>query len=354
MQAGVADGVFPGAVILVAREGRIVFFRSFGYRRLLPEPQAMEEDTIFDLASLTKPLATTLAVMGLVDQGTVQLDQPVGDIVSVPLKDKSPLTLRSLLSHSAGFAEWKPFYRDLMDYNPEDRKAKVREWLVEEPFAYPPGSASLYSDLGFMFIEWVVEEASGVPMHRLLERGLFGPVGVERTFMGHSSSLERFQQEQFAATEDCPWRKEVIQGKVHDENAFAMGGYSGHAGLFGTGAEVHKIVEMLREHEGGNRRDLFRPEVVKEFFSGQHTTPESTWALGWDTPSRENSSSGSHFSQRSVGHLGFTGTSVWLDLDRGVAVILLTNRIHPTRENERIKLFRPQLHDAVMEELGYS
>ena len=153
-------------------------------------------------------------------------------------------------------------------------------------------------------------------------------------------------------TEDCPWRERVIRGEVHDENAFALGGYSGHAGLFGTVDDVYHIVNMLRGHYRGGRRDFFRPETVRDFFRRQDLVPGCTWALGWDTPSEESSSAGNYFSRNSVGHLGFTGTSVWMDLDKDVIVILLTNRIHPTRNNERIKAFRPKLHDTVMEELG--
>ena len=353
MQRGVRDGTFPGAVLLVSRGCGIALFLEFGNRTLLPRPEPMLQDTIFDLASLTKPLATTLAVMKLVDQGTIQLDQPVGEIISTPLGEKGKLTPRLLLNHSAGFAHWKPFYSELMGYRPEERKPKLRRWLAEESPLYRPGSESLYSDLGFMFIEWMVEEASGMPMHRYVKEQLYRPMGLEKTFLSQESQPLPFPRGRFAATEQCSWRHEVIQGSVHDENAFALGGYSGHAGLFGTAQEVHTIVSVLGQHYHAMREDLFRHTLVKEFLARQHIAKESTWALGWDTPSPENSSSGKYFSKRSVGHLGFTGTSVWLDLERNVAVILLTNRIHPTRENERIKVFRPRLHDAVMEELGF-
>ena len=158
--------------------------------------------------------------------------------------------------------------------------------------------------------------------------------------------------DEFAATEDCPWRKRVIQGEVGDENAHALGGHSGHAGLFGTAEEVHVIVNMLREHYRGKRSDLFRPETVREFFRRQDIAEGSDWALGWDTRALEGSSAGRHFSRESVGHTGFTGTSVWMDLEKDVAAILLTNRVHPTRSNDRIKAFRPRIHDLIMEELG--
>ncbi|KPK19544.1 MAG: hypothetical protein AMK69_24210, partial [Nitrospira bacterium SG8_3] len=155
-----------------------------------------------------------------------------------------------------------------------------------------------------------------------------------------------------AATQDCPWRKRVIQGEVDDENAWALGGYSGHAGLFGPAEEVHVIVNLLREHYLGMRDDYLKPETVRTFFTRQDMVEGSDWCLGWDSRAEENSSAGRYFSRNSVGHTGFTGTSVWMDLDRDIVVVLLTNRVHPARENEKIKTFRPVLHDLIMEELG--
>jgi CubicO group peptidase (beta-lactamase class C family) len=163
---------------------------------------------------------------------------------------------------------------------------------------------------------------------------------------------KRFEKAQFAATEDCPWRKKILRGEVQDENAFAMGGYSGHAGLFGTAGDVYGIADMLRAHFRGERQDYFKPQTVRRFFTPQEIVDNSTWALGWDMPSLENSSSGNHFSRNSFGHLGFTGTSIWMDLDQDVIVVFLTNRVHPSRDNEKIKAFRPRLHDVIMEELG--
>jgi CubicO group peptidase (beta-lactamase class C family) len=161
-----------------------------------------------------------------------------------------------------------------------------------------------------------------------------------------------FKEKQFAATEDCPWRKRIIRGEVHDENAFSLGGYSGHAGLFGTANEVYTLADMVKAHYFEKRSDLLKPDTVKTFLKKQRTEESCTWALGWDTPSPENSSSGRFFSRQSVGHLGFTGTSLWMDLDKDVVIIFLTNRIHPTRNNDGIKVFRPRIHDLVMEELG--
>ncbi|MBU1964673.1 MAG: serine hydrolase [Proteobacteria bacterium] len=154
--------------------------------------------------------------------------------------------------------------------------------------------------------------------------------------------------DQFAPTEFCPWRKRVIQGEVHDENAYSVGGYSGHAGLFSRACDLFTLTEMLIGHYYGKRDDFLKPETVRTFFSRQKLVKDSTWALGWDTPSPCNSSAGDSFSRESVGHLGFTGTSVWIDLHRKILVIFLTNRVHPTRTNRKIREFRPALHNLIM------
>jgi CubicO group peptidase (beta-lactamase class C family) len=257
-----------------------------------------------------------------------------------------------LLNHSAGLADWKPFYLNLIRYRPEQRKRILRHWILEEPLAYASGKRCLYSDLGFMILEWLIEAATGMPMAAFLETSFYQPLSMEKTFLSSGSSFQSFEKGMFAATEDCLWRKRIIQGEVHDENAFAMGGYSGHAGLFGTAEEVYSIVNLLREHYQDRRGDYLHPKTVREFYRRQDIVDGCTWALGWDTPSSKNSSSGQYFSRNSVGHLGFTGTSIWMDLDKDIMVIFLTNRVHPTRNNEKIKAFRPVLHDTIMKELN--
>lgn len=338
---------------MIAKGGRVDFIRESGHLSLAPERVAMRTDTIFDLASLTKPLATTLALMGLIDKGRISLDQSLRELISKPtLKDKGDLTLRLILSHSAGFADWKPFYLDLMNYRPEDRKAILRERLLKEPLAYRPGKDCVYSDLGFMVLEWVIEEISGRSLKDVVNEDYYRPLSLRRTFLNGGSPGARFSRKEIAATEDCPWRGRVIQGEVHDENAYALGGYSGHAGLFGTAEDIFVIVDMLREHYSGTREDFFRQGTLKEFFRRQDIVRHCSWALGWDTPSTRGSSAGRYFSLNSVGHLGFAGTSIWMDLERDVMVIFLTNRIHPTRNNQKIREFRPVLHDRIMTELG--
>jgi len=350
---GARAGVYPGAVLLVSHKGKITFFQSAGHCSLTPRSDSMHRDTIFDLASLTKPLATTLAIMKLVDEGKIDLDQTLETLLPGDLPwDKRTLTPRLLLSHCAGFADWKPFYRELDDVRREKRKEILRERILNMPPAYQAGKETLYSDLGFMVLEWLIEERAGASMHLFLDYHFYGPLGLNRTFLSINDSKTIFEEVDFAATEDCQWRKKIIRGFVHDENAYSLGGYSGHSGLFGTAKDVYTLVNLLRMHFHGKRSDYLRPETVRIFFSRQNIVNGSTWALGWDTPSNEASSAGQYFSVNSVGHLGFTGTSVWMDLEKDVIVVFLTNRVHPTRDNEKIKAFRPVLHDLIMEELG--
>ena len=353
LKEGAREGVYPGAVLLVARKGKIVFFEVTGNRELIPNIAPAKKDTIFDLASLTKPLATTLAIMKLVDQEALALDKPVTDLLPKRLpKEKEGITTRLLLCHSAGFIDWKPLYLELERFEPEKRKAFLRAHLLEFPLSYQPGKGVLYSDLGFMMLEWIVEHRAGMAMARFLDRYFYGPLSLQRILFSSDDMLKSFSRDQFAATEDCPWRKEIVVGRVHDENAHMLGGYSGHAGLFGAAEEVYMLVNLLRQHYRGEREDYFNPETVRTFFTRQDIVKGSTWALGWDMPSPQDSSAGRYFSPNSVGHLGFTGTSIWMDFERDVIVIFLTNRIHPTRNNEKIKAFRPGLHDVIMEELA--
>ncbi|MCP4666153.1 MAG: serine hydrolase [Deltaproteobacteria bacterium] len=353
LMKGAQEGVYPGAVLVAAQGGEVVFFKEAGHRSLVPHTAPMQKDTIFDLASLTKPLATTLAIMKLVDQEEIRLDQPVIDLLPHGLpKEKEGVTPRLLLCHSAGFPDWKPLYLELERFGPEKRKDLLRKRLLDLPLDYRPGEEVLYSDLGFMMLEWIVEQKTGMAMDRFLDRHFYSPLSLQKTFFSGDDTLIRFGRDQFAATEDCPWRKEIVVGRVHDENAHVLGGYSGHAGLFGVAQEVYALIHLLREHYRGERGDYLSLETVRTFFTRQDIVKGSTWALGWDRPSPQGSSTGRYFSPNSVGHLGFTGASIWMDLDRDVIVVFLTNRIHPTRNNEKIKKFRPLLHDVMMEELA--
>jgi CubicO group peptidase (beta-lactamase class C family) len=195
-----------------------------------------------------------------------------------------------------------------------------------------------------MILEWMVEHICGKRLDRFVSEMIYSPLGLDTLFFVDLNAAQR--EGAFAATELCPWRKVLLTGKVHDENAYVVGGIQGHAGLFGTADSVHTLLlALLSAYHGDNSKNPFEKGLVRLFF---RRLPDTDKALGFDAPAMKHSSCGRYFSKNSVGHLGFTGTSFWMDLDRSIIVILLTNRVHPSRRNEAIKAFRPKLHDAVL------
>lgn len=345
MHSGINDGVFPGAVILVSVDNHLLFFESYGYANLFTRA-AMTRDTLFDLASLTKPLATSLAIMKLIERGKLDLGQPLHTVISeFKTTDKADIGIDHLLHHNSGLPAYRPYYQNIAGGAPADRKRALRNLLLKEPLINPVGRQVLYSDLGFMVLEWVVEHVSGKRLDRFVRQEIYDPLAIQQLFFIDLASVAPGGP--YATTEKCPWRSRILTAEVHDENAHATGGIAGHAGLFGNAEHVHKLLmALMAAYRGQNFRPVFKQDLVKIFFKRQAGTDT---ALGFDTPSQTGSSSGRSFSGNSVGHLGFTGTSFWMDLDRYITVILLTNRIHPTRENDAIKRFRPILHDTVMD-----
>ncbi|MBF0509741.1 MAG: serine hydrolase [Deltaproteobacteria bacterium] len=353
LDSGVVRDVFPGAVLLVASEGEIKYHQAVGLAARKPEPQPIDLNTIFDLASLTKALATAAAMMKLIETGRLSLDTRLGDIIG-QAGDKADISLRLLLCHSAGLPDHRPYYRMVANLAGNQPKAAIRRLAWQEGLVYPPGKGRLYSDLGYILLDWVIETVTGVSLYVFLAETVYGPLGLTSTFFRPVNEPDRPASGalRFAATEECPWRGRMLVGEVHDENTFAAGGVSGQAGLFSTAAEVYSILRSLwravHEANGGP----FHRDVVRLFTARQNIVPESTFALGFDTPSATGSSSGKYFPQHAVGHLGFTGTSFWMDIDSGFTVILLTNRVHLGRDNILIRSFRPILHDLAVELLG--
>jgi CubicO group peptidase (beta-lactamase class C family) len=364
LEAAVEAKAFPGAVVLVGREGKVLYHAAVGQRSLEPERTPMRPDTIFDLASLTKPLATTTAFMLLAKEGKVRADDRVTRFINnFGVHGKTHVTFRHLLTHSSGLAAWRPYWREIERIARRGRlnflagagaKEFVYEELQRERPEYPTGARSEYSDPGFMLLGEVVELLSHQSLDRFCLERIWRPCGLRSTGFIDLSALHRNKlapvTDQIAPTARCPWRRRILCGEVHDDNAYAMGGVAGHAGLFANAADVHAIMCKLRACLRGE--DEFLPrDLIREFWSRDRGVPESTWALGWDTPSPTGSSAGSLFSRHAVGHLGFTGTSIWYDLDRDLHVILLTNRLHPSPDNDGIRAVRPRVHDAVLEAL---
>jgi CubicO group peptidase (beta-lactamase class C family) len=355
-------GVFPGAAVLVRRGAHVEFEGAFGSRSLLPEPTPMRLSTVFDLSSLTKPLATTVAVMMLVRDGRIRLDDRVTRFFhNFGTHGKSAVTLRHLLAHCSGLAAWRPFYQRIAEVERSGRvnflasrgaKEFVYDEIHREKPEAPPATRAIYSDLNFILLGEVIEQVSAHALDRVCRDRIFRPLALRSTdFIDLSLTRARHLEpvtEMFAPTQVCPWRGRLLAGEVDDENAYAMGGVAGHAGLFAPAREVDAIARELIACYAG-KSDFLPQRIVREFWTRDSAVRDSTWALGWDTPSAENSSAGRHFPPDAVGHLGFTGTSLWLDPRREIAVTLLTNRVHPRRDNQAIREFRPKIHDLIME-----
>ena len=332
---------FPHACLLVARDGQPLIHQAFGRARL---------ETIFDVASLTKPLAATAAAMQLIADGALRVGDPVRRWVpEVDRPETRALRVSHLLDHSSGLPAWSPLYQQVAQISAPRRRHAVRRRVAVTPLEAPSGQRPVYSDLGFILLDWVLQRCSGQRLDRLAARRVYAPLGLSRTSFVDLAREPFLPPSEFAPTERCPWRGRRLRAEVHDDNCHSMGGISGHAGLFSTAYEIHLLARELHAAHRG-RRSIFETAVVRRFFAWRRP-PDSTRCLGWDTPSPEGSSSGRLFSPHSVGHLGFTGTSLWIDLERSIWVILLTNRVHPGREPNPMKAFRPRLHDTIMREL---
>jgi CubicO group peptidase (beta-lactamase class C family) len=348
MRQAVIENVFPGARLLISHEGKIVFNEAYGIANIYTG-LAVKRGTVFDLASLTKPLATTLAVMLLIQQEKIRLDQPLSSVLSeFSNTPKADIQVSHLLYHTSGLPDYQPYYQDISQLPVALRKDALRKRLIAEPLVSEIGIKTLYSDVGFMILEWVIEQLSGKTLSRFVKKKIYDNLGIENLFfINHDHYVPEFD---YAATELCPWRQMVLNGSVHDDNAYVMGGVAGHAGLFGTAESVHDmLLELLNTFHGNLKTYIFQPDLVRLFFNKSNTHER---VLGFDVPSPTGSSCGDLFSRATtIGHLGFTGTSFWMDLQRQVIVILLTNRIHPSRNNEQIKKFRPVIHNMVMKQL---
>jgi CubicO group peptidase (beta-lactamase class C family) len=381
MAEGVTSGVFPGAVLLVSYQGNICFHKSFGLAQQVPNPVPLTINTLFDLASLTKPLATAAAVTRLIGSGSIRLTDPISKfLASFQTGEKKKITLAHLLHHCSGLPAWKPYYKKIVRQDKKNRgflgsdaaKQKVYKMAYREELISAPGTACLYSDIGFMILGAIIEQVSGLPLSRFCEDQIFSKLKCKKTFF---PLLGQTLKGKVAATEDCPWRGKVICGEVHDDNAYAMGGAAGHAGLFSTAGEVHLLVtDWMNSIKGHGTIDS---PLAKSFVTRKVRPKGGSFGLGWDTPLRggarttasqsipagrgkntdvfpiksPKSAFGQFSSPKSFGHLGYTGTSLFADRVNDLIVILLTNRVHPTRNNDKIKMFRPEIHDLIFKEI---
>lgn len=344
LEEAVGHRVFPGCIYGVLTPGSEAWVEAVGRFTYEPDATAVTAGTVYDLASLTKVLATTAAAMLLWERGRLPLDAPLVDLLPEFVRSnprdtrRSRVTVRMLLDHSSGL----PGYERLFE-RVSGRQAII-EACLHQPLTAEPGTRVEYSDLGFILLGHLLEQISGERLDVFCAREIFGPIG-----MGSAGFCPLpYQRDKIPPTEDDhTFRHRVIQGEVNDENASVMGGVAGHAGLFSDAVAPLRLAAcLLSDGRTPGNGKVFAAETISLFSRRAEQPPGTSRALGWDTPSAP-SSSGSLFSLRSIGHLGFTGTSLWIDLEAGVAVTLLTNRTWPDRSNQGIRAFRPQFHDAV-------
>ncbi|MDR7482500.1 MAG: serine hydrolase domain-containing protein [Armatimonadota bacterium] len=364
---GLARGVFPGAVVAVRQEGRWLAHAAFGRAQVVPRPRPMTLDAVFDLASLTKPLATAAVVLDLWSRRRLDLDAAVA--VYLPAFGHgahAAVTVRHLLVHTAGLPAWEPLYLPAagaprgLRHRACRTVAEATRRIAATPLAAPPGARVEYSDLGFIALGYLVERVAGEPLDRLVRRLVARPLGLRTlryrppaswrcvaTETGNAYERQRAAEQGLGAR--FRWRTHVLRGEVHDGNAWYVGrGVAGHAGLFGTAADVARAGEAWLGGGVADGARLLPAEVIAEA-TRDHTGDAQPgrrglgWALaGWPFAGRRASPA-------AFGHTGFTGTSLLVDPARALVIVLLTNRVHPSASGEAIVAFRPAFHDAVIE-----
>jgi len=342
LKGGVARGVFPGAVAAIHFEGRD-YFLAAGFRALVPRKEFNDEETLYDLASLTKPLATILVALKLLSRGRVTLETRLGEIYPEEFfgeKTYLRVSVRELLAHAAGLPDWRPYYRELAGLSPGLRRQALLRAVLSEPPVYPPGRGELYSDLGFFLLGDLLERLSGRPLEVLFAEALSEVAPETAEELLFRPLAHGFSRERIAPTEICPFRRRLLRGEVHDENTWVLGGVSGTAGLFGTARGVLALLRACLEAYHGTPRGFLTPDLVRSFWDYRH--PYGVRALGFDRPSGSGSSAGPFFPRSALGHLGYTGCAFWMAPQEGLIAVLLTNRVHPTRKNRLIQAFRPR------------
>ena len=364
LHEAVRDKVFPGAVLMVRAHGQVVYHQAVGQMGHSPYDRPAHVGTIYDLASLTKPLATTTAILCLLQEGKLGLDQPMKTWLNEwEATAYQHTTVRQLLHHSSGLPAWRQYYERLdpagrPPHNERERQTRIEailRMIAAEPMEYKPGSRSMYSDLGFIGLGIMIERCAGSSLADYCRQRMYGPLNSNPLFFINANGMPSGGKGELidvAPTEQDPWRGRLVHAAVHDEHAYALGGFTGHAGLFGTALSVSHISEAWLQAVSG-RSSMLPASLAQQFIRRQDLSGSSGWALGWDTPSSP-SSSGRYFTQESFGHLGYTGTSLWIDPVRELEVILLSNRVHPTRKHKQITLFRPKIHDLVVNEFSQS
>lgn len=340
MSRALADSAFPGAIAVVGNHNGILLERSVGHLDAA-DSTTPSLHTLWDLASLTKVVALTSVMMQLVEKGLVKLDAPVQRYIpEFTGRWKSRVTVRHLLTHSSGLPSWRPLYKETT--SPADALALA----IATPLDTVPGAQMVYSDLGAIIMGEITRRVTKTSLDSYATNHVFAPLGMNETFYHPDSTLRAL----IAPTEIDPWRQRHLRGEVHDENAYALGGVSGHAGLFSSASDLARLAQAYLNGGTLNGKRIWAKRTIQQFTHIQNPRL-SHRALGWETANGANSG-GRFMSAQAFGHTGFTGTSIWIDPGNDVFVILLSNRVNPTRENRRISSVRTALADSVMALLG--
>lgn len=342
VQQGQEGGVFPGAALGIILNGQVVYREAFGYALLEPECRSLSLDTIFDLASLTKVMATTTAILKLMEQGQLNIWDPLSRFYPEWPEDKSDISIHHLMTHSSGYQAIVRLWDQGMSY-----EEKI-QYIINLPLEYPTGSQVIYSDPNFILLGDLVQRVSGQRLDSYLQNHVFGPLGMERTAF---NPLKKYAPDQIAATEQCDWRGRMVNGEVHDENAASFDGVSGHAGLFSCLDDTIRFVQMILNEGQWEETRILTPQTVKLMRRDETPALNQNRGLGWDLAKNPKCSGGVLLSEQAFGHTGFTGTSLWIDPELQLGVVFLTNRVHPTRENVKLIPFRSRLHNLIVSTL---
>ncbi len=345
----IKEKAFPGAALgFLSMYDTEIAKNIYCYGKINEKGSNVDKSTFFDLASLTKPLVTVLCLLCLMKEGKIDWNTKLDSLVSFHLpEDKKGITLVQLMSHNSGLPAYRPYYERLAAIPFPLRKRKIEEWILGEDLEYMPGSQSVYSDLGYIILGNIIEEISGFPLDEYWLRKIAAPLSLQKKlFFPKNKKRDNIV---FASTNSIKKNLKDTSFRVHDKNAATLGGVAGHAGLFGTIEGVLSLCENLLL--GWIKKRCHPSFLNEDLILSFKKNKKLNWTPGFDTPSSYASSSGKFFSKVSVGHLGFTGTSFWIDLEKKIVIVLLTNRVFWGEDNKMIKRIRPVIHDHIMEEL---
>lgn len=350
IQKAIADGVFSAASVLVSYRGDLLLKEAFGTHSI-ENKKEVTLSSFFDIASLTKPIATASLVQLAIQENKIKLDQKLSEFWNT--ENLKEVSLQNLLQHNSGLIDWRPYYKNFKTYQGSQTalKEEFKKILLNEKLLYKTQEKVIYSDLGYILLGFLLEEIYEEDLNKIFKNKISTPLNLEKTFYNRISNKEVSDPQNFVATENCSWRHKTLCGEVMDDNCYVLDGVAGHAGLFSTVEDIFLYLQELQKGLEGKSL-VFDKKITEDFLQVPKNRNRSQryFTLGFDTPS-EPSSSGQYFSNSSVGHLGYSGCSFWWDIKKQMIVILLSNRVYPDRHNKKILSWRPQFHDFIVENI---